>query len=94
MLSNDFKHSTLAVSRTLSDTMNINVVFEGDEAKSDGKTIYLPAIPDNINLPSDVVHRLRGFVDKETSYIQYTKFKPIVDALKPLEDNPQARETS
>jgi cobalamin biosynthesis protein CobT len=61
------------VAKTLADNHGIKVVFLGDECKTDGKTIYLPSLPDKV--PARLVELLRGYLDHEAGHIAFTEFK-------------------
>ncbi|MCL2001281.1 MAG: hypothetical protein FWG74_07585, partial [Planctomycetes bacterium] len=56
-----------AVGRILTERYGIRIVCEGQRCATDGKTIYLPALPDNI--PEDLWRTLRGFIDHEAAHL-------------------------
>ena len=51
------------VGRVLSDRYGIRVVCEGQVCRTDGKTIRLPALPDDI--PDELRDTIRGYLDHE-----------------------------
>lgn len=55
------------VGRILTDLYGIRVVCQGQRCCTDGHTIYLPALPDDI--PKDLWDTIRGFVDHEASHL-------------------------
>lgn len=60
------------VGRILSHKYNIQVRCKGDQCKTDGRTIWLPALPENI---SDSLWGLvRGELDHETAHILFSDF--------------------
>lgn len=63
----------------------VKVIIEGDQACTDGKTIYLPALP---NQADDVLlGLLRGYCDHESAHIRATDF----DVLKAPKLSPLAK---
>lgn len=57
------------VARSLSEKFGITVVFQGDRCCTDGKTIYLPGLPDD--LPKELRMVIRGWVDHESAHILF-----------------------
>lgn len=57
------------VGRSLSERFGIRVVCQGNRCCTDGKTIYLPSLPDE--LPEEVVGAIRGYVDHEAAHILF-----------------------
>jgi len=55
------------VGRSLADRFGIRVVCQGDECCTDGRTIYLPGLPDE--LPESIVRVIQGYLDHEASHI-------------------------
>ena len=55
------------VGRVLSDQFGVKVICEGQRCCTDGKTIRLPALPDNI--PDELRDTLRGYLDHEAAHI-------------------------
>ncbi|MFO7970994.1 MAG: hypothetical protein R6U40_04510, partial [Desulfobacterales bacterium] len=62
-----------SVAKALSEAHDVRVIFYGDECCTDGKTIYLPSLPDKV--PEDVITLLRGFLDHEAGHIAFTNFR-------------------
>ncbi len=60
------------VGRILSRKYNISVRCKGNECKTDGQTIWLPALPDNIS--ESLWNLVRGELDHETAHILFSDF--------------------
>ncbi len=60
------------VGRILSRKYNISVQCKGNECKTDGRTIWLPALPDNIS--ESLWSLVRGELDHETAHILFSDF--------------------
>ncbi len=60
------------VGRILSHKYNITVRCKANECKTDGRTIWLPALPDNISMSLWTL--IRGELDHETAHILYSDF--------------------
>lgn len=67
-----FMHETRKVSRTIGRDANIEVVFSGDAAKTDGSTIYLPSLPTDHTITHDQAGALRGYTDHESFHVRKT----------------------
>ncbi|HUW35485.1 MAG TPA: hypothetical protein VM223_28075 [Planctomycetota bacterium] len=55
------------VGRVLSDRYGIRVVCKGNRCCTDGKVIYLPALPDEV--PTELMGAIRAFLDHEVGHI-------------------------
>jgi len=69
---NPFLGSLRAVAIGIGKRDNINIKFAGNNAKTDGRTIYLPA-----TLPADneeMELMMRGFLDHEVGHVKHTDF--------------------
>ena len=60
------------VGRILSRKYNISVRCKGNECKTDGRTIWLPALPDNIS--ESLWTLVRGELDHEAAHILFSDF--------------------
>jgi hypothetical protein len=58
------------VGRSLSENFGIRLVCRGDRCCTDGKTIYLPSLPEEI--PKDLYLALRGYLDHEAAHIGFS----------------------
>jgi len=71
MTSHDLETTLQKVSRIITDRYGLRLVCRGDECKTDGKTIYLPSLPDSV--PDTVLGAIRGWCDHEAAHIIYTQ---------------------
>jgi len=55
------------VGRVLSDRCGIRVICQGNRCCTDGKVIYLPALPDTV--PPELMGAIRAFLDHEVGHI-------------------------
>ena len=51
------------VSRIITDRYGLRLVCRGEECKTDGRTIYLPSLPDSV--PDAVLGAIRGWCDHD-----------------------------
>ena len=85
------------LARILSDRYFIEVVFEGNECKTDGKTIYLPSLPDFPAIEEDptkltafeekldkVITLMEGHVDHEVAHLLFSDFTTLRKVKDPL----------
>ncbi len=61
------------VSRILSKQYGLRLVCEGDMCRTDGRTIYLPSLPDDV--PEELLGAIRGWADHEASHAIYTNIR-------------------
>ena len=59
------------VSRILSRKYGLRVVFEGESCKTNGSTIYLPSLPDDV--PDELLGAIRGWCDHEIAHSLFTQ---------------------
>ncbi|UQZ88027.1 hypothetical protein C4J81_01855 [Deltaproteobacteria bacterium Smac51] len=79
-----FIRSLPLVASALGRKYGIEVIIGGDQAATDGQTIYLPALP--LDSPPELVALARGYLDHEASHIRETNMKQVKAAkLSPLE---------
>lgn len=57
----------------LSRDHGIKVVFRGSEAKTDGRTVIVPSLPDSA--PDELVRAVIGFIDHEVGHLLFTDMK-------------------
>lgn len=60
-----------SVSRVITDKYGIRLCFEGDDCRTDGKTIHLPSLPDEV--PEKLLSAIRGWSDHESAHIIFTE---------------------
>lgn len=58
--------------RMLAREYGIKVVWKGQEARTNGKTIILPVLPDDA--PDELLEAVQGYLDHETAHIIFTDF--------------------
>ncbi len=68
---NLLQSTTEKVSRVLTEKYGMNVVFRGASCHTDGETIYLPSLPEDV--PEDLLGALRGWADHECSHALFTQ---------------------
>jgi len=62
--------------RILGEAYDIQVVHVGDECKTDGRTIYLPAVPEDA--PKEFIETLEGKLDHEVGHVLDTDWHVIM----------------
>jgi hypothetical protein len=69
-----FQSAVEAFARVTGRDTKLNVVIQGNEAKTDGKTIWLPMIEESLpELEADI----KGFVNHEIAHCQHTDFSDV-----------------
>lgn len=69
----DTLHTTLEkIARILSDRYDIEVLFKGDLVCTEGRTIILPSIPEDVD--PKLLEALEGYLDHEAAHLIYTQF--------------------
>ena len=71
-------HEMTVTSRVLGRDEGIKIVFEGDQAATDGKTIFLPTLPLDATLDRLTVQQLRGPADHEACHIRFTDMETVI----------------
>ena len=77
-----FEEACKTAARTFGKKHNVSVVFAGKFAKTDGSTIYLPALDQNKKLTKDQLAVGRGYVDHEAGHIRHTNNDIYTKAIK------------
>jgi cobaltochelatase CobT len=72
MLGAEYMHEAKNVSSVLGRESDVRVVFEGEGASTDGETIKLPAIDNNLQMDERLVKVSRGYVDHEAAHVKWT----------------------
>jgi len=70
----EFETALEKIGRILARQYGLRVVYEGNEAKTDGETIYLPAVDD---LSPELKQDLNGYLDHEVAHCKFTTFPEI-----------------
>lgn len=66
-MNNPLENVLEKVGRVLSDRYGIRVICRGNRCCTDGKTIYLPSLPDEV--PANLMGAIRAFLDHEVGHI-------------------------
>ena len=74
----EFMHEMSTTSAIFGRASGTRVIFEGDQAKTDGKNIYLPSLPQHADLKQEQVLAMRGFVDHEAGHIRHSDMPRIM----------------
>lgn len=80
MRSDLFQHELGKTSAVFGRKNDVQVVFKGDGAATNGSTIYLPALDATATVDDDQAAIMRGYVDHEAGHVRHSDF----DALKTL----------
>ncbi len=72
--------TTEKVSRVLTEKYGMRVVFRGAFCHTDGETIYLPSLPEDV--PEELIGALRGWADHECSHALFTEIGVGADFTK------------
>jgi len=67
-----FETALEKLSRILSREYGVQVIFHGTRCYTDGRTIHLPSIPDD--MPEGLLDAIRGHCDHEISHLLFTEF--------------------
>lgn len=59
------------VSRVITDRYGLRLVCEGNRCRTNGRTIYLPSLPESI--PDELLGAIRGWADHECAHAIYTQ---------------------
>jgi len=77
-MKNSLESSLEKIGRILARQYNIEVVFEGNQAKTDGKKIYLPNFPE---ISEELGADLNAYLDHEVAHCKFTNF-PVMKGCK------------
>ena len=67
-----FRHAMTHASQVFARNKKLKVVFQGDQAGTDGETIYYPSMDLTGELSEDQVAIARGYADHETGHCRHT----------------------
>lgn len=74
-----FKHEIAKTGRVFGRSQEATVVFEGDQAGTDGKVIYLPEMSNTADLTIEQMMIMRGFIDHEAGHLRHSDMPLIMD---------------
>jgi cobaltochelatase CobT subunit len=75
MKSHDLVHELSQTAAVFGRKSEASMIFEGEQAYTDGTQIVLPAIPQGAELSHDTVMVMRGYVDHEAGHLRHTDFE-------------------
>ena len=90
MLGAEYMHEAKNVSSVLGRESDVRVVFEGEGASTDGETIKLPSIDNNLQMDERLVKVSRGYVDHEAAHVKWTdqtQWKAAINRFKRSKEN-------
>ena len=70
-----FESGMEKIARMLSEKWGVKVIFRANECKTDGKTVWLPVIPDDAS--GEFLAAIQGFLDHEVGHIVYSQFTTL-----------------
>ena len=76
MRSLSFESTMEKLGRILSAQYGVNVIFEGEQAMTDGERIILPSFA---NPSPELVADMNGFLDHEVGHVKFTEFNEIAE---------------
>ena len=77
MKGNLFAHEVTKTSTVFGRKHDTTVVFAGDQAATDGSTIFLPSIDQNADVTDEQAAIMRGYVDHEAGHIRHSNMNAI-----------------
>lgn len=85
MKNKNFIESSLEkIGRSLARRYNIQIIFEGSRAYTDGKKIVLPSFK---NLDEEMIKDLNGYLDHEVAHCKFTTFPEISKTINQFHKN-------
>jgi cobaltochelatase CobT len=82
-----FSHEIGKTSSVFGRKHDINVVFQGDGAATDGSTIILPTLDHNADVSDQQQDIMRGYVDHEAGHVRHTDFRALKAFAEECGDN-------
>ena len=79
MKGNLFQHEMSKTSAVFGRKNNVRVVFKGNDAKTDGETIYLPSLDANTDVDENTQAIMRGYTDHEAGHVRHSDFEALAD---------------
>ncbi len=72
-----FTHEVSKTSSVFGRKQDVNVVFKGDTACTDGATVVLPSIDLTGEVSDETASVIRGYVDHEAGHVRHTDFDEV-----------------
>ena len=69
-----FERAITTGAKVLGGDLDVDVVFIGNRAFTNGATITIPSLPEDVELTLDQVNIARGYYHHEAAHIRYTDF--------------------
>ena len=69
-----FERAITTGAKVLGGDLDVDVVFIGNRAFTNGSTITIPSLPEDVELTLDQVNIARGYYHHEAAHIRYTDF--------------------
>lgn len=85
MRSDLFQHELGKTSAVFGRKNDVQVVFKGDGAATNGSTIYLPALDNNAQVDDEQAAIMRGYVDHEAGHVRHSDFDALAVLAKDCE---------
>ncbi|WP_138465330.1 VWA domain-containing protein [Poseidonocella sp. HB161398] len=79
MRSELFQHEMAQTSAVFGRESGVRVVFRGESAGTDGKVVFLPALPAGREVSVDTAKYMRGFVDHEAGHLRHSDMPLIME---------------
>lgn len=77
MRSDLFTHEAQKTSAVFGRNTDLQVVFQGEQACTNGKTVYLPAIDQRADMSDETAAVMRGYIDHEAGHVRHTNFRAL-----------------
>ena len=84
-----FQHEIQNTSAVFGRKSEVRVVFQGDGAKTDHETIWLPSLPKGVEIGQREQAIFRGYTDHEAGHIRHTDRQVLLDNQPKLRANPR-----
>ena len=75
MKSHDLVHEIQNTAAVFGRNKEVNVVFEGERAYTNGNEIVLPSLPGDLNFDKATSMVFRGYIDHEAGHVRHTDFE-------------------
>lgn len=77
MRSDLFTHEAQKTSAVFGRNTDLQVVFQGEQACTNGSTVYLPAIDQRADMSDETAAVMRGYIDHEAGHVRHTNFRAL-----------------
>jgi cobaltochelatase CobT len=87
MKTQEFIHESIGVTDVFGRKSGVKVVFEGDQAHTDGETITIPSLPQDAVMSKHSVGVSRGYIDHESAHVRCTDWDVSKKLFKECEEH-------